>query len=91
MDEYFLTGSEPTLVASAQVQPTSDILLDLYGDDPADAELEGSVPTPEPEPGAELDRVEPIPPGEPANEPAIEPSAPEPDAYDALPSILPPD
>lgn len=102
MDEYFLTGSEPTLVASAQVQPTSDILLDLYGDDPADAELEGTVPTSEPEPGAELEPihsgegVEPNPPadpGEPAIQPpsAPEPSEPAPDAYDELPSILPPD
>jgi penicillin-binding protein 1A len=82
------------LVASAQVQPTSDILLDLYGDDPADAELEGSVPMPEP--GAELDPIQPGPPGEPAQPgqpsepvlPVIEPSAPEPAPDDELPSIL---
>jgi penicillin-binding protein 1A len=94
MDEYFLTGSEPTLVASAQVQPTSDILLDLYGDDPADAELEGSVSTPEPEPGAELDTVPPSQPAQPVIEPTEpdqpstpEPSEPAPDDDDQLPEL----
>ncbi len=88
MDEYFLTGSEPTLVASAQVQPTADILLDLYGDDPADAELEGTVPTPT------LEELDPVPseptPSEPTpSEPTPSEPTPSEPAYDELPSIAP--
>jgi penicillin-binding protein 1A len=40
MQEYFIPGTEPTAFAPALAVAKADILLDLYGDEPADAELE---------------------------------------------------
>lgn len=87
MPEYFMPGTEPTEVATVQADAKADILLDLYGDEPADAELDGAPQ------GDSIDGIgdelEPEPtPSEPApSEP--EPTAPaEDDSYESLPGIL---
>jgi penicillin-binding protein 1A len=77
MEEYFLPGTEPTAVAAAQAEAKADILLDLYGDEPADAELD-AAPQVEPDP---LDE----PP--PSEAPPSEPAPVEEDEYDTLPSL----
>lgn len=41
MQEYFIPGTEPSEVASPLAEAKADILLDLYGDEPADAEIDG--------------------------------------------------
>jgi penicillin-binding protein 1A len=94
MEEYFLQGTEPTEVASVEAEATADILLDLYGDEPPDVDLDeprGSdfdaiIDTPpvdiEPEPEPEPAPVEPEP--EPA---PVEPDRPEADDYDTLPGL----
>ena len=92
MEEYFLAGSEPTTVATPDAGAKADILLDLYGDEPADAELEGMPTAPVED---ELDSpasapVEPDPtPTEPAGggQPGPEPTAEPDDGYDTLPSL----
>lgn len=85
MEEYFMPGTEPTAVAPPQAEAKADILLDLYGDDPADAELDGSIAPVEPsEPTAE----EPVAPAPADQDAAPEPPAPDPTSlYDELPSI----
>jgi penicillin-binding protein 1A len=63
MEEYFLPGTEPTQTANPEVVSKADVLLDLYGDGPADAPSGEDAlvdaaaadpieaePTPEPEP-----------------------------------------
>jgi penicillin-binding protein 1A len=45
MQEYFIPGTEPTEFAPALAEAKADILLDLYGDEPADAELDGFNPS----------------------------------------------
>lgn len=99
MEEYFLAGTEPTAVASPQAGDKADILLDLYGDEPADAELDAAPqeepddfdePAPsEPEPSepapSEPEPSEPAPSDPAPSEPA--PSEPEDEGYDTLPSL----
>ena len=86
MQEYFLPGTEPTEVASAQAEAKADILLDLYGDEPADAELDAAPQVDEFEaPSNPSPTVEPQP--ESPAEVAPAPSEPAEDGYDTLPSL----
>ncbi|HVH97642.1 MAG TPA: PBP1A family penicillin-binding protein [Enhygromyxa sp.] len=85
MEEYFMPGTEPTTVASPQAEAKADILLDLYGDEPADAELD-AAPQEEPDPLGEPEPSEPPPSEPPPSEPP--PSEPEEEeGYDTLPSL----
>ncbi|WP_106089863.1 penicillin-binding protein 1A [Enhygromyxa salina] len=91
MEEYFLPGTEPTEVASALAEAKADILLDLYGDEPADAELDGfaaddAAPTDDfvVEPPSDPAPVAPDP-IDPVDPPASDPV--EDDSYDGLPSL----
>ncbi len=82
MEEYFLPGTEPTEVASPQAEAKADILLDLYGDEPADAEPTDA----ELDPGAtelEHTRSEPAP----TPTPGASSEGGEDPGYDTLPSL----
>jgi len=79
MQEYFLPGTEPTEVATGQAEAKADILLDLYGDEPADAELD-TAPVEPSDDGLEPEPSEPSP-GEPG-------PSDEDESYESLPGLL---
>ncbi|MFO7563476.1 MAG: PBP1A family penicillin-binding protein [Enhygromyxa sp.] len=83
MEEYFLPGTEPTEVATAQAEAKADILLDLYGDEPADTELDEPEGLPEDEPEGPLEEPDPQP--EPLEDPPVE--ADDQEGYDSLPGL----
>ena len=96
MQEFFMPGTEPTQVATPELAEHSEVVLDLYGDEPLDGD-ESPVDGDDPLAG-ELDGAEPGVPEEPSvpeapeDADAPEPAAPAPsdasdEGYDTLPSL----
>lgn len=79
MEEYFLPGTEPTQIANPEVTSKADVLLDLYGDGPADAPSGEDAMA-----GREDAAIEPEPT---PSEPTPSEPTPEPEAEPALPSV----
>ncbi len=61
MEEYFLPGTDPTQTANLEVASKADVLLDLYGDGPADEPEQDPGPAVEPDPVPENDSEPELP------------------------------